>query len=209
MTSVLRLFASLALIFSGTVAFAHGDEKHGDEAKRPAVTTAVAAQPGHDKEAMGSAAVPNETTQGHDAEQVESGGIAGALKSLHPATVHFPIALLLMAALTELFVMVRRTPEREAAVKIMISGGAAGAVVAALFGWIHTGLWFGGDAVMQLHRWNGMVIAALGLVAAGIAFRNPQPRLALRLTLFPIAALLIAQGYMGGELAHGLNHLTL
>ena len=123
---------------------------------------------------------------------VESGGIAGVLKSLHPATVHFPIALLLMAALTELFVMARRTPEREAAVKIMIYGGAAGAVVAALFGWIHTGLWFGGDTVMQLHRWNGMLIAALSLVAAWIAFQNPQSRLAFRLTLFPIAALLIA-----------------
>src|SRR3546814_5558009 len=94
-----------------------------------------------------------------------SSDLVGALKSLHPATVHFPIALLLMAALTELFVMVRRTPEREAAVKIMIYGGAAGAVVAALFGWIHTGPWFGGDTVMQLHRWNGMLIAALGMVA--------------------------------------------
>src|SRR3546814_11864134 len=94
-----------------------------------------------------------------------------------------------------------RTPEREAAVKIMIYGGAAGAVVAALFGWIHTGPWFGGDTVMQLHRWNGMLIAALGMVAAWIAFRNPQSRGALRLTLFPITALLIAPGYMGGELA--------
>src|SRR3546814_17989485 len=98
-----------------------------------------------------------------------------------------------------------RTPEREAAVKIMIYGGAAGAVVAALFGWIHTGPWFGGDTVMQLHRWNGMLIAALGMVAAWIAFRNPQSRGALRLTLFPIAALLTAQGYMGGAPPPGLK----
>src|SRR3546814_7757904 len=90
----------------------------------------------------------------------------------------------------------------------MIYGGAAGAVVAALFGWIHTGPWFGGDTVMQLHRWNGMLIAALGMVAAWIAFRNPQSRGALRLTLFPIAALLIAQGYMGGELAHRSEEQT-
>ncbi|WP_345719521.1 hypothetical protein [Qipengyuania aurantiaca] len=128
MNFVLRLLASLALLLSATIAFAHGDKKHR-EAKRPAATTAVAAQPAHDMEAMGRAAVTEETTQGHDAEQVERGGIAGALKSLHPATVHFPIALLLMAALTELFVMARRTPEREAAVKIMIYGGAAGSAV--------------------------------------------------------------------------------
>lgn len=209
MNFALRLVAGLFLLVSATVAFAHGDEKHGEEAKRPASTAAAAAQPDQDMEAMGSAAVSGETTQGHDDKQVKSDGIAGALKSLHPATVHFPIALLLMAALTELFVMARRTSEREAAVKIMIYGGAAGAVVAALFGWIHTGLWFAGDTVMQLHRWNGMLIAALGLVAAWIAYRNSQSRLAFRLTLFPLAALLIAQGYMGGELAHGLNHLKL
>lgn len=209
MSSVFRIFAGVALLLSATVVFAHGDEKHGEEAVRPAATAAVHSQSGHDMEAMGSAVVSEETTQGHDAEQVESGGIAGVLKSVHPATVHFPIALLLMAALTELFVLARRTPEREAAVSIMIYGGAAGAVVAALFGWIHTGLWFGGDTVMQLHRWNGMLIAALGLAAAWIASRAPQSRTALRLTLFLLAALLIAQGYMGGELAHGLNHLKL
>ena len=209
MNFVLRLVAGIFLLFSATIAFAHGDEKHGEDDTRAVASEAVRAQPGHDMEAMGGAAVSDETTQGHDAEQVESEGIAGALKSLHPATVHFPIALLLMAALTELFVMARRTSEREAAVKIMIYGGAAGAVVAALFGWIHTGLWLGGDSVMQLHRWNGMLITALGLAAAWIAYRNPQSRLVLRLTLSLLAALLIVQGYMGGELAHGLNHLKL
>src|SRR3546814_6164691 len=95
-----------------------------------------------------------------------SSDLVGALKSLHPATVHFPIALLLMAALTELFVMVRRTPKREAAVKIMIYGGAAGAVFAALFGWIHNGPWVGGDTVLQLQRWNGMFIAGHGMGGA-------------------------------------------
>src|SRR3546814_8015269 len=94
---------------------------------------------------MGSAAVSNETTQSHDDEQVDSTGIVGALKSLHPATVHFPIALLLIAALTELFVMVRRTPEREAAVKIMTYGASAGARVAAPSGWVPDGPGFGGD----------------------------------------------------------------
>lgn len=210
MNCVLRLVTGFFLLFSATIALAHGDdEKHGEEAKRPASTAAVVSQPDDDIGPMGSAAVSDKTIQGHDAEQVDSDGIAGALKSLHPATAHFPIALLLMATLTELFVMARRTPEREIAVRTMIYGGAAGAVVAALFGWIHTGLWFGGDTAMQLHRWNGMLISALGLVAAWIASRNPQSRLALRLTLFPVAALLIAQGYMGGELAHGLNHLKL
>ena len=207
MTSILGFFASLALLLSATFTFAHGDEKHGGEEMRPAASEAAHAQPGHDMEAMGSGAI--ETVESHDDEQVESEGIIGVLKSLHPATVHFPIALFLMAALTELFVMSHRTPEREAAVRIMIFGGAAGGVLAALFGWIHTGLWFGGDFVMQVHRWNGMLIAVLGIAAAWIAYRVSGSRAALRALLFPIAALLIVQGFMGGELAHGLNHLKL
>ena len=84
-----------------------------------------------------------------------------------------------------------------------------GGVLAALFGWIHTGLWFGGDFVMQVHRWNGMLVAVLGIAAAWIAYRASGSRAALRALLFPIAALLIVQGFMGGELAHGLNHLKL
>src|SRR3546814_17202667 len=143
---------------------------------------------------MGSAAVSNETTQSHDDEQVDSNGIVGALKSLHPATVHFPIALLLMAALTELFVMVRRTPEREAAMKIMIYGGGAGAVVAALFGWIHSGPWVGGDTVMQLHRWHGLVIADLRTGEAWSVFRKPKYHWALRPSLFPFVNILTTPG---------------
>ena len=110
MTSVLRFFASLALFLSATVAFAHGDEKHGGEEARPAASEVAHAQPGHDMEATGSAAISNEAVEGHDDEQAQSEGIIGVLKSLHPATVHFPIALFLMAALTELFVMSHRTP---------------------------------------------------------------------------------------------------
>lgn len=209
MKSVLRLVVGISLLLSAAVAFAHGDEKHGEEEKPAAAGEVGHAQPGRDMEAMGNVAVSNEKPEDHDSERAQSEGIAGILKSLHPATVHFPIALFLVAALTELFVLSRSTPEREAAVRIMLYGGAAGGIVAVLFGWIHTGLWLGGDTLMQLHRWNGMLIAVLGLAAAGVAHRQREARLILRLLLFPIAALLIVQGFMGGELTHGPNHLKL
>src|SRR3546814_12040474 len=98
---------------------------------------------------MGSAAVSNETTQSHDDEPVDSNGIVGALKSLHPATVHFPIALLLLAALTALLVLVRPPPDREAALKIMISGEAAEAGRAGRLGWVLKGAVLHGAAVQE------------------------------------------------------------
>merc|ERR1711998_109236 len=123
---------------------------------------------------------------GHDEASGETAnvneeGFVGVLKRLHPATIHFPIALFLMAALTELFVGKRREAGLEPAVRVLIYGGAGGAVIAAIFGWIHTGLWFGGDTAMQLHRWNGMLIAVLGVVLAALAHRRPESRTVLRI----------------------------
>src|SRR3546814_11996015 len=88
--------------------------------------------------------------------------VMAVLKKLHPATIHFPIALFLMAAATELFVMRRKGAGLESAVRVLVYGGAIGAVLAILFGWIHTRLWFGGDTVIQVYRWHRMIRAEIG-----------------------------------------------
>ena len=201
------MMLTIAALLLPNAAMAHGDEKHEETpAQTAAAGQATASRTANESPSAdhGDSATTSEHDRGH-----ESAGLVGVLKKLHPATVHFPIALFLMAALTELFVMSRRTTDREAAVRIMIYGGAAGALLAVLFGWIHTGLWWGGDTVMQLHRWNGMLLAALGLAAAGIAHRQPVSRGTLRSVLAALAILIIVQGYMGGELAHGPDHLGL
>ena len=208
-----------SLLFVGPVQ-AHGDEKHGEETS---AAPAAANGDAHDQAAMaqmGDGGAVGEPSAGHDeasgghdeagghADEGDSGVIA-VLKKLHPATTHFPIALFLMAAATELFVMRREGAGQESAVRVLVYGGAAGAVIAALFGWIHTGLWFGGDTVMQVHRWNGMLIAVLGLAMAYLASRPSQSRAWLRTAIFSMAALILVQGFLGGELAHGPNHLGI
>ena len=216
--SFLALLAA-SLLFVGPVQ-AHGDEKHGEETSAaPAVTNgdapdqAAMAQMGDGGAAGEPSAGHDEASGGHDeagghAEEGET-GVMAVLKKLHPATIHFPIALFLMAAATELFVMRRKGAGLESAVRVLVYGGAIGAVVAVLFGWIHTGLWFGGDTVMQVHRWNGMLIAVLGIAMAYLASRPSQSRAWLRASLFSMAALVLIQGFLGGELAHGANHLGI
>lgn len=208
-----------SLLFVGPVQ-AHGDEKHGEETSAAPAAANVDA---HDQAAMaqmGDGGAVGEPSAGHDEASGghdEAGGHADAgdsgfiavLKKLHPATIHFPIALFLMAAATELFVMRRKGAGLESAVRVLVYGGAAGAVIAALFGWIHTGLWFGGDTVMQVHRWNGMLIAVLGIAMAYLASRPSQSRAWLRTAIFSMAALILVQGFLGGELAHGPNHLGI
>jgi uncharacterized membrane protein len=209
--SFLALLAA-SLLFVGPVQ-AHGDEKHGEEASAaPAATNGDA----HDQAAMaqmGETPDAGESSGAHDeagghGDEGET-GVMAVLKKLHPATIHFPIALFLMAAATELFVMRRKGTGLESAVRVLVYGGAIGAVVAVLFGWIHTGLWFGGDTVMQVHRWNGMLIAVLGIAMAYLASRPSQGRVWLRASIFSMAALVLIQGFLGGELAHGPSHLGI
>lgn len=203
----------LSLSAAGAPAAAHGNEKHGEAAS----AAPSAGQPGQDATmppGMASGAEDGghgsggheEAAGGHDAEPAS---FVGVLKRLHPATIHFPIALFMMAALTELFAMTRRGEGLESAVRVMIYGGAAGAVVAVLFGWIHTGIWFGGDAVMQVHRWTGTLLAVFGLLLAWLAKAERNSRAALRALLFIVAATLVVQGFLGGELAHGPDHLKI
>ncbi|SFP08195.1 DUF2231 domain-containing protein [Qipengyuania nanhaisediminis] len=195
-----------ASLLSISPAQAHGDEEHGEAAS--AVVSDAASEDIQSAQGHGDTAADHDGANGQDAGEGDK-GVVGVLKSLHPATVHFPIALFFMAALTELFIIARKGTGLEPAVRVLVYGGAAGAVVAALFGWIHTGLWFGGDTAMQVHRWNGMLIAVLGLAMAYLASRASASRTLLRAAIFSMAALVLVQGFLGGELAHGANHLGI
>lgn len=203
-------FLALCMLLIASPSLAHSEEEHGGQAAQ-ADQTAGSEDSGPAAETpdgeMGGASAGH----GDAAESgQQNGGVVSALKSLHPATVHFPIALLLMAALTEFFAIRRAGQGLQTATNVMIYGGGAGAVVAAVFGWIHTGIWFGGDTVMQVHRWNGTALAVIGTVLAVLAARPPAGgRTALRTLLFVAAALILVQGYLGGELAHGPNHLGM
>ena len=115
--SFLALLAA-SLLFVGPVQ-AHGDEKHGEEASAaPAATNgdvhdqAAMAQMGETADAGESSGAHDEAGAAHDeagghADESET-GVMAVLKKLHPATIHFPIALFFMAAATELFVMRRK-----------------------------------------------------------------------------------------------------
>ena len=193
----------LALAILAQPAAAHGGEKHG-AAKAPVQTEdpAASAQDGEEPAPPSSEAQEEPRA---DSEHASSSG--SVLTRLHPATVHFPIALLIVAALVEMLAVARSSTMLAHAANVMTVAGAAGAVVAALFGWIHTGIWFGGDSTMHWHRWTGTGLALAAPLAALLAFR--ADRGAFRIVIVVIAAALVAQGYWGAELAQGPDHLGL
>lgn len=193
----------LALAILAQPAAAHSGEKHG-AAKAPVQTETPAASAQDGEEPAPPSSEAREEPRA-DSEHASSSG--SVLTRLHPATVHFPIALLIVAALVEILAMARSSAPLAQAANVMTVAGAAGAVVAALFGWIHTGIWFGGDATMHWHRWTGTGLALAAPLAALLAFR--ADRRAFRIVIVLIAAALVAQGYWGAELAQGPDHLGL
>ena len=132
--------------------------------------------------------------------------IGAFFRSLHPASVHFPIAFFLLAGVLEFTSVGERASAMRDTVNVLVKAGAIGAIVATVLGWIHTGLWFGGDAVMQWHRWTGTALALAGILAVFLTGRST--RLALRLLLAAMCLAFVIQGFWGAELAHGANHLA-
>ena len=180
---------------------AHGDEKHGGRQDAP----------------MGAVEQPHPTPDSHEkvsaSIDVEASSVkvnaVNILRMLHPSTVHFPIALLLLATTLEGLGMFRPSVELQYTVKVVLYFAAAGTLLAVIFGWIHTGMWMGGEALMQRHRWTGSGLAVLSIGLAWLASRAPESsRTMLRAGLAIAAILVVAQGYWGAELSHGPDHLT-
>ncbi len=174
------------------VTMPHGGNGHAGGSALEAAATLSAEQ------TLAAQVVKNRLTSSND-----------LLGRLHPVAAHFPIALLLVAALAELALMIRPTLGLPTTIRFLVASGAIGAVAAALLGWFAAG-WRLTDRseTLGLHRWNGTAIAVISLIAWWFAIRGDSRR-GLRVTLALLAAALLLQGYLGGEMVFGPNHMGI
>ncbi len=132
------------------------------------------------------------------------------LGALHPGMVHFPIALLAVAALLEAFQILKKRREPAGGTIPLTWLAAATAVPAALFGFMladHSGA---GGATVDLHKWLGVSTTVVALAAAGCTIKSRTcagSLIALRVSLMLGAALVLGTGYYGGELTEGKGHI--
>jgi uncharacterized membrane protein len=142
---------------------------------------------------------------------VEGGpSILHLLGRLHPAVVHFPIALIAVAAVLEAWQIIRRKPGLASATPVCLILGAVSAVMACLFGWWLHEFEGGSGRLAGFHKWIGITSTVAAVTAAVLVCNSagsPRARATLRLTLFLGAGLVTATGYLGGELVFGSNHL--
>jgi len=123
---------------------------------------------------------------------------------LHPILVHFPVALITVGGLAEVWAWrQRRGPTPEGV--LLIPVGALTALLAAVSGWSFAS-YEDPSQDLFLHRWGGIGVAALGLLAA-YCTRGPYPARAYRPLVFLLIPLTAGVGHLGGELSWGEGYI--
>lgn len=135
----------------------------------------------------------------------------------HPATVHFPIALLLFGA--AFVVLGYKWPAVGTQIPLAcLLIGAVTSVVASAMGWSFAveqgyGSWDRFDEAMMdrevfWHRWSGVIVSILACTFAIIALlslrgENPGMTKTWKIGLLVCAAIVGAVGHQGGEMSYG------
>jgi uncharacterized membrane protein len=126
----------------------------------------------------------------------------------HLLLVHFPIALVLAAAVAELVVIATSCRAWRTVAVANVRAGAVMGVATAITGWLFASSPVV-DATLSLewHRWLGMSAAAGAIGAALLASRldvsSRRSAFAYRATLFVTALLVAITGHLGGTLVWG------
>ena len=134
------------------------------------------------------------------------------LGRLHPLLIHFPIALVITAALAEGAAIVTADENWRTVAVGNVRAGAAFALLATIAGWrLALAPEMEVSPLLEWHRWLGTVAAGAALAAA-LATRGVRRRSALggriyRIALFTAGALVAVTGHIGGLLVWGANFL--
>jgi mono/diheme cytochrome c family protein/uncharacterized membrane protein len=132
------------------------------------------------------------------------------LGNVHPAAVHFPLALLTAAPVAELLRLVTGKSAFDPVCRFCLWFGFLTAVPAATLGWFAGGLHLADASwVLRAHRWLGssaVACAGLALALGEVSRRSGRFRLWFRITLFGAAGVVLATGFFGGALVFGLGH---
>jgi len=134
---------------------------------------------------------------------------------LHPLAVHFPIALVLCAALMEAPGAIRGRRVSGDVPRTMLALATAGMLVAVPLGWAsaatsdHPSM----EEVVELHRWLGIAAGATTGAAYLLGLRahrgKPGMRVPYLATLYGAAIGTAVSGHLGATLIYGADYFTL
>ena len=136
----------------------------------------------------------------------------------HPASVHFPIACLLVSSLMVIFAFISRE-SFEATAFHCLWIGALGAIASCVMGWAyaeHEGYGAGftfdlRESSIDRHRWLGIVVAVIATIMIPVASSvRKSGGVNNRIVWFMGSVIMLlavaVTGYQGGELTYGEDH---
>lgn len=210
---LLTLVATLS--FFAAPASAHKDHKAKEEAARmeaqrsAAGGTAGAKAMTHEPGMPDHAAVMAGMKDPDAPPQSFAARLFDWLGRFHPMLVHFPIAFIPAALFTA--IVGRKRPGFAKPVQFLVVTAGVTAPFAMLSGWLSGGFELGlDDWVMQSHRWLGTGIG-VGAFALGVfALKRPEQDRGsgMIVGLSILTAAILVQGWFGGALVHGIDHLN-
>jgi uncharacterized membrane protein len=135
------------------------------------------------------------------------------LGRLHPMLVHFPIALLLVAVVMELFTLGNFRHSFRSGIRFLVILGAISAIASAGVGWLLAENEGMAGSTLDLHRIIGLSSAGLSvflLVLLRKSELNPSPSSikTFRFFLFLTGIGIGVAGHFGASLTHGEDYLT-
>ena len=213
---VLAMFAAIAVLsMPAAPVSAHKDHKAKQEAAQLEAQRAAAggtrdpAPTAHDPAMPGHAAAMAAMDETDDSPQSFAVRMLDWLGRFHPMLVHFPIAFIPAALFTA--IVGRKRPGFAKPVQFLVVTAGVTAPFAMLSGWLGGGIELGlDDWVMQSHRWLGTGIG-IGAFALGVfALRRPEQDRGsgMIVGLSILTAAILVQGWFGGALVHGIDHLN-
>ncbi len=135
------------------------------------------------------------------------------LGRLHPLAVHFPVGLLLFAAILELFTLKNFRSSLRPGINLLVAAGVVTAIFSAVFGLLLSSDGEYGVDILSIHQWVGIATACLGAITLFLLYtilkkNRLQLVMPYRGILFCSALGVSVAGHFGASLTHGNDYLS-
>jgi uncharacterized membrane protein len=135
------------------------------------------------------------------------------LGRLHPMIVHFPIGILFIAFVLELFTLRKKNQDLRSAINLLLILGTASAIAAIIFGLFLKAQDQYSGSTLAIHQWTGIATALLALATVSLhrAMMRSNKTHLLKIyrtvLVFTVISLTVA-GHYGASLTHGSDFLS-
>jgi uncharacterized membrane protein len=212
------LWAAVAVVF----VLACGMPSQGQTATEHADTPDAAHAEGAHEHGAGEDAGQDQESEGHDhatdhGSPEKRSGFIHLMGKFHPLMVHFPIALLLAATLSEMVTVAKKGAAVSETTLYCLGLGALSAVAAASLGWANAlgatyDATIGSVALLTLHRWVGTTTALLAIATLTLAVRarrqSEGSARGYRAALIATSLFVGVSGHLGALLVYGLDYFS-